>query len=253
VGGALLTSPTDVFLGVKFTVQEDLSVKFAARDKQHNFDFKVVRFPSTSSAMPKSVLVGTVIGMLVRTITLTSTFKDLWEEFLFLFRQFRERGYTPPLLRDASAKFAQRHIVPHSAVAFRTKLIELIDKSDSSARLKIRAGKRPREDQAAAEPINDTQPVRTAVNTDQHTGREAAIPVECIASTTHAQAESQSSDIQSVKTYINVASGTEDTASAVAQPSTPQTQTQTSAPEHSAEQLSSLTTANSMATPAQAR
>jgi hypothetical protein len=89
-----------VFLGIEASVA-DGAVAFKARDKQHSFTFPIVRFPSWHSTVPACIRVGTVIGMLVRTLRLTSKLDDFLDESTFLFALFQRRSYPSKDMRAA--------------------------------------------------------------------------------------------------------------------------------------------------------
>lgn len=112
-----------VFLGVKTTITPT-EVSFRARDKQAAFSFSLVRFPSWHSAVPKHVRVGTVMGMLSRTIQYTTFTKDLLEEATFLLKQFQARAYPIEEIRQAINKFSNRYVHPRYSKEFREKLLQ---------------------------------------------------------------------------------------------------------------------------------
>lgn len=98
-----------IYLGVLVTAAAG-RVDFRARDKQQAFDFKIVRFPSWESCVPKSVKRGTIMGMFSRTIRLTSGIDDLINESRLMVDHFRNRGYPEDFIVDSVKAFCRRSI-----------------------------------------------------------------------------------------------------------------------------------------------
>ena len=124
------TSKSDTsvtFLGVETTLHPDEPI-FKAMDKQHSFKFIITRFPSFHSSIPRTIRIGTVIGMLVRSLRLTSETDHFINESEFLLRLFIDRGYGPGDLREAVAKFGTRHVHPRWSVSVKDRLRRVIDK-----------------------------------------------------------------------------------------------------------------------------
>jgi hypothetical protein len=114
-----------VFLGVKTTISQ-AGVSFRARDKQAAFSFSLVRFPSWHSAVPKHVRIGTVMGMLSRTLQYTTFTKDLVEEVSFVLSQFKARSYPADEVRNAVIKFSNRYVHPRWNKEFKEKLLAIV-------------------------------------------------------------------------------------------------------------------------------
>ena len=112
-----------VYLGVEVKVT-DGRLSFRARDKQQAFDFKIVRFPSWESCVPKSVKRGTIMGMLTRTIRLTTDVSDLIEESRTMLRHFRERHYPEPFIVSSVKAFARRCVQSKFRAQFLQSLLE---------------------------------------------------------------------------------------------------------------------------------
>ena len=132
-----------VFLGIQVSVENE--VTFKARDKQHAFSFAVVRFPTWHSTVPERVRTGTVIGMLVRTLRLTTTTADFLHEAEFLFGLFQDRGYRCAEMKCAVVKFTQRHINPRHSQAVREAFDRLLRDWTDPAPVTNRQITRPRE------------------------------------------------------------------------------------------------------------
>jgi hypothetical protein len=107
-----------VYLGVRVSVEEG-RIKFRARDKQQAFDFKIVRFPSWESCVPKSVKRGTIMGMLCRTIRLTSDVDDLIDESRTILGYFRDRKYPEHFIVESVKAFLRRNV----AFKFRAQVL----------------------------------------------------------------------------------------------------------------------------------
>ena len=101
-----------VFLGIETTLEEHNGrfVTFAARDKQHAFAFQLIRFPSWTTCLPRAVTIGTMIGMLTRTLILTSKVTRFIDECKFLLNEFKKRGYPDGVIRTAVHRFAHRRL-----------------------------------------------------------------------------------------------------------------------------------------------
>jgi hypothetical protein len=120
--------PTVLFLGIEVTAQIAGFPQFKCRDKQHSFEFRIVRFPSYDSACPKHIRVGTLVGMLVSALRFTSKVSDVLAESQFLLVQFKNRGYPAAECRHGVIKFADRHICRKYGPLMREKLTKLVDK-----------------------------------------------------------------------------------------------------------------------------
>jgi hypothetical protein len=113
-----------IFLGIKAELTTDGKVIFSARDKQQAFEFKIVRYPSFDSNVPWHCKVGTIVGMLCRTLQLTTLTPHFIAECRFVLSCFRERGYTDRLLRAGVYKFAQRFIAAHARKSIAEAILE---------------------------------------------------------------------------------------------------------------------------------
>jgi len=115
--------PSLPFIGIQFTATET-NLTFKARDKQHAFDFKIIRYPSWHSAVPSSVRRATVIGMLVRTIRLTRDWEPFIDEAKFILSTFHDRGYPLVEMRQATNIFVAKHVNHQRAQSGRKRLGE---------------------------------------------------------------------------------------------------------------------------------
>ena len=118
------SGPSVVFLGVRVTIDGDRLI-YAARDKQHAFDFKVMRFPSWKSTVPQACKRGCIMGMLCRTMNLTTTTKDFIAECRHFVRLFREREYPDDFIRSSVQRFLARNIISAHRRRFLQEIVEL--------------------------------------------------------------------------------------------------------------------------------
>jgi len=114
-----------VYVGVRLNVSGTEPI-FTCRDKQQAFDFSVIRFPSWHTTVSPSIRVGCVIGMLVRSIRLTTMMKDFFREAKYMFGLFQSRKYVHKEMLLAIAKFTDRHIQPRHRSCIATALRQLI-------------------------------------------------------------------------------------------------------------------------------
>jgi len=110
------------FLGINLKVQPPKAPEFRANDKQKSFKDAIIRFPSWHTTIPPAVRIGTVIGMLVRTLRLTSLSSDFLEEAKYLMQLFHLRGYALYEARTGVTKFLLRNMQPHFHQTVRTAL-----------------------------------------------------------------------------------------------------------------------------------
>jgi hypothetical protein len=127
-----------IFLGIQLTISNPGSVQFKARDKQHAFDFTVVRFPSWHTCVSPQVRVGTVTGMLVRTLRFTTLTPDMIQEMQFLIGLFKQRGYVLKEVKLGVMKFLQGHIKPQFHERFRASLQSALDNWENPRSFRIR-------------------------------------------------------------------------------------------------------------------
>jgi hypothetical protein len=118
-----------VFLGIQCTLERhnDRFVTFAALDKAHGFKFTLVRFPSWSTCLPRRVAIGTMMGMLSRTLILTSRISAFVVECRFLLRQFIKRGYPEHAIKTALFRFARRRILPPDRSVVTANILSGVD------------------------------------------------------------------------------------------------------------------------------
>jgi hypothetical protein len=73
---------------------------------------RIIRFPSWDSNMPHHVKIGTIVGMLSRTLQLTTLRPQFVKECVYILRLFHsDREYSLTALRAGVYKFVQRFIV----------------------------------------------------------------------------------------------------------------------------------------------
>lgn len=102
-----------VYVGIEACydpVQKEITCK--ARDKQHAFNFLLLRYPSKNSCVPRSMRVGTIVGMLVRTLRLTTKIIDFRAECRHILNNFRQRQYEKSIIDEGIRKFVNRHLNP---------------------------------------------------------------------------------------------------------------------------------------------
>ena len=98
------------FIGLRFT-STTFGVDVRAPDKQNAFSFALIRYPSWHSNMPQHVVIGTIIGMLVRFLrytTRTDDFLKLCSDGMKV--MIENRQYRVETLRSAIVKFVGKHI-----------------------------------------------------------------------------------------------------------------------------------------------
>jgi hypothetical protein len=110
-----------VFLGIQAEKQKNKFPIFKAQDKQQFFEFTVVRFPTWHSTMPRHVRVGTLTGMLVRTMRLTTNSDDFFAEVKYLYSLFRARQYKLDEMKAGIQKFLHRHVKSVYHATFRQR------------------------------------------------------------------------------------------------------------------------------------
>ena len=98
-----------VFLGINVTFKDNRLV-YAARDKQHAFNFTLTRFPSWDSCHPKACKHGTVMGMLTRTLRFTTEVEAVIKESKHILRCFVNRGYPLDVLENVVRSFGRRQL-----------------------------------------------------------------------------------------------------------------------------------------------
>lgn len=98
------------YLGLQVDCSDPQQVVFKAQDKQQKFQFTLTRFPSWHTCVPSSTRIGTVVGMLVRTLRLTTKVADFFAEVTSVVSLFQQRGYTVTDMKKAFGKFTVRHI-----------------------------------------------------------------------------------------------------------------------------------------------
>jgi len=86
-------------------------VMFTSIDKDKKYKFQLIRYPAFSSTMPKVMITGTIVGMLVRCLTLTT----LTEDFMTMAAKtlnymITHRFYDLHTVKSAIFKFAKRHL-----------------------------------------------------------------------------------------------------------------------------------------------
>ena len=99
-----------VFLGIKVSIKEQRLV-YRARDKQHAFNFELTRFPSWDSCHPRSCMLGTVMGMLTRTLRFTTEVEALFQESQHILQCFIKRGYPLEVLEKCVRSFGRRQLL----------------------------------------------------------------------------------------------------------------------------------------------
>lgn len=119
-----------VFLGIVVNTDANGEVTFVASDKQKFFNAPVIRFPTWHTKVPEETRIGTVIGMLVRTLRLTTMMDDFFAEAQYLIQLFRERSYAKQTMRHALYKFASRHVRPRYTQRMREELNKMIEDWD---------------------------------------------------------------------------------------------------------------------------
>jgi hypothetical protein len=108
-----------VFLGIQVTKEKNRAPIFRAQDKQQFFDFTVVRYPTWYSTIPRHVRVGTLVGMLVRTMRLTTNNDDFFAEVKYLYQLFRARQYKLDEMKQGIQKFLHGHVKTRYHADFR--------------------------------------------------------------------------------------------------------------------------------------
>jgi hypothetical protein len=108
-----------VFLGIQVEKEKNKSPIFKAQDKQQFFDFTVVRFPTWYTCVPRHVRVGTLTGMLVRTLRLTTANVDFFTEVKYLYSLFKARQYKLDEMKAGIQKFLAKHVKSRYHADFR--------------------------------------------------------------------------------------------------------------------------------------
>lgn len=114
------------YLGLEVNATNPEQVVFKAQDKQQKFQFTLVRFPSWHTCVPPTTRIGTVIGMLVRTLRLTTKVEDFFSEVSTVVSLFQQRGYTAADMKKAFGKFTVRHIHGRYRNQVLVKLLDLL-------------------------------------------------------------------------------------------------------------------------------
>jgi hypothetical protein len=112
------------FIGVRCQQgNEEGRVCFKVQDKQKNFEFNLIRYPSANSTVPKCISIGCIVGALSRAASCTTQLTDFIEEATGQMRIFVKRGYNESTLKAGIWKFAKRQIEPLHRHIFATTLI----------------------------------------------------------------------------------------------------------------------------------
>ena len=111
-----------VFLGINVNFKNNRLV-YAARDKQHAFNFTLTRFPSWESCHPKACKHGTVLGMLTRTLRFTTEIEAVIKESKHILRCFIQRGYPLDVLEKVLRSFGRRQLLSSGRRLIATPLL----------------------------------------------------------------------------------------------------------------------------------
>ena len=106
-----------------------------SRYKQQAFTHTLLRYPSWDSNIPKSIMLGTIVGMLVRTLRLTTRISDFKQEALFIIDTFRRRKYPEQFIRRGIKKFVFKYIEPELTNEWIKNLQSLPDSGSKPAAL----------------------------------------------------------------------------------------------------------------------
>ena len=121
-----------VFLGILVTIDGDRLI-YRARDKQQGFAFKITRFPSWKSCVPAACKRGTIMGMLARTLNLTTTTDDFVSESRLILRLFADRRYPHDFVKESVRRFLAKNIVAPARARLLTLLLAEEDVVRSSS------------------------------------------------------------------------------------------------------------------------
>ena len=122
------------FIGLQFkteprgTAQQrthEVSVK--AYDKQESFAFTLIRYPTWHSNVPRHIITGCIVGMLVRFLRLTSKTQDFVEQAVAGLKRMCEfRQYPIPAVKSGVVKFIKRNIEPRFVEMVKHRLFEVL-------------------------------------------------------------------------------------------------------------------------------
>jgi len=106
------------FIGITTTVSPRTNetggdIQFTIFDKQRGFNFPVIRYPSWHTNCPSFVLSGCILGVLTRSLCLTSRTTDFIVEATRSLNEFvGKRKYPIEIIKRAVHKFAHKQLLP---------------------------------------------------------------------------------------------------------------------------------------------
>jgi hypothetical protein len=111
------------YLGLTISVNEGPLPTIKVRDKSVKFNFDLVRYPTVHTNVPAHSRIGTLVGMLVRSVRYTTTITQFREEIPLLLRNFATRGYGYAHMNEAIRKFVFRNVKKQYRNETRTHLL----------------------------------------------------------------------------------------------------------------------------------
>lgn len=122
------------FIGLQFKTEprgthqqrtHEVSVK--AYDKQESFAFTLIRYPTWHSNVPRHIITGCIVGMLVRFLRLTSKTQDFVVQAVAGLKRMCEfRQYPTHAVKSGVAKFVKRNIEPRFVEMVKDRLFEVL-------------------------------------------------------------------------------------------------------------------------------
>jgi len=88
------------------------NVEVRVADKQKKYNFNIIRYPSWHSCIPRSIIDGTIQGILCRAFMLTSTVDHFVEEATTSLLFAQRRGYPDSIVARQIRKFVGKRILP---------------------------------------------------------------------------------------------------------------------------------------------
>jgi hypothetical protein len=161
-----------VFLGIQATINQHASIEFAARDKQHGFEFRLVRYPSWHSAVPDTVRIGSVVGSLVRSQRLTTRMELWFTEVEFLLSIFQGRSYSYKDVKSGIIKFCARNICKRYEIEIRDRLLDFIKNWRNPTPIRIAEQQSHSENEVAHQDVSTS----STTTTTNSTTREFQLP-----------------------------------------------------------------------------